>query len=432
MRKHVRKIAILAHAGTYNLGDEAIVTAVIQNIRAHFLTTEICAFTTNPRDTHSRHGIAAHPLRRAKRGSHSTEETQTGFGWLEAIKTRIRRNPTLYALLKRVHDWLGALQEPFREANFLVRSFRNLRGTDLLLVAGSQQLNDYFGGPWGFPYTLWSWSVLARLRGTKVAFLSVGAGPLDSRLSRFFVKYSLSMARYRSYRDESSRKLVEEIGLRKGDPVVPDLVYSLQINRYAFLGRRRSRPLVAVNPVPYFDGRYWPEQDCTVYETYVAELARFVTRLSAAGRGVCFFPTQLRADPLVIDDIRSSLGKNGVCSGPRFSVGNPANSLNELVAGMARADFVVATRYHGVLLALLLNKPVLGIAYHSKTHDLMAEAGQSEFAFDIASLDGDNLMESFGRLEAHAQTIQSDLEEKVTQFRWILKDQYERVFQLCP
>jgi len=88
------------------------------------------------------------------------------------------------------------------ELGFLVRAYLNLRGTDLLLVAGSGQLNDYWEGPWGIPFTLFKWALLAHATGTKLALLSLGAGPLRTRVGKFFVNQTVRLADYRSYRDD--------------------------------------------------------------------------------------------------------------------------------------------------------------------------------------------------------------------------------------
>src|SRR5262249_55888992 len=101
---------------------------------------------------------------------------------------------------------------------------RALRGTDVLLVPGTGLLTDAFGlSGWG-PYNLFKWSSMARLRGARVRFLSVGAGPLYTGLGRRLVRYALALADYRSYRDAPSLDLARQIGMRGDtDRVRPDL-----------------------------------------------------------------------------------------------------------------------------------------------------------------------------------------------------------------
>ena len=56
---------------------------------------------------------------------------------------------------------------------------------------------------------------MARARGAKIAFVSVGAGPISSSLSKLLFRWSLSLASYRSFRDEGSRKLIESLGVSR-------------------------------------------------------------------------------------------------------------------------------------------------------------------------------------------------------------------------
>ena len=65
-------------------------------------------------------------------------------------------------------------------------------------------MTDAFGlSHWG-PYSLFKWVLMAKLRRCRVLFVSVGAGPIDRTLGRILVKATLSLADYRSYRDEAS------------------------------------------------------------------------------------------------------------------------------------------------------------------------------------------------------------------------------------
>ena len=59
----VKRIGILGHVGIENLGDEATVAAVIQNIRLRYPNAEIYGFTSKPADTQKRHKIRSFPIR---------------------------------------------------------------------------------------------------------------------------------------------------------------------------------------------------------------------------------------------------------------------------------------------------------------------------------------------------------------------------------
>src|ERR1700757_2728469 len=60
------QIGIIAHVGNDNLGDEATVAALIQNLRRRLPRVGIVAFTSRPEHTREFHGIPAFRLRRLK------------------------------------------------------------------------------------------------------------------------------------------------------------------------------------------------------------------------------------------------------------------------------------------------------------------------------------------------------------------------------
>ena len=58
-------------------------------------------------------------------------------------------------------------------------------------------------------------------------------------------------------------------------------------------------------------------------------------------------------------------------------------------------DYVVTCRFHGVVFAHMLNKPVLAISHHPKVTALMNEMGLGKYCVDIRTFDLDLLTETF-------------------------------------
>jgi len=435
-----KKIGVFSHGGTKNLGDEALLAAVIQNVRLRVPKAEIIGFTINPQDTESRHGISAYPIRQfspaprvkdsdsAESRESSAAATSNPVPERSGLKAQLKAIPPLRATLQAVRRLLELAPAVLAEPKFLFDSYRRLKGVDLLLVAGSQQLNDGYGGAWGFPYTLYKWTWLAKLTGTKVAILSVGAGPIDSRLSKWFFRRVLDRVNYRSYRDAISSRLMQSLKIKGDHPVLPDLVYSLQLPAPRPAPSGAVRVVVGTNPVPFFDGRYWPTPDPERYGDYVRKFATFAEWLGESGHAVLFFPTQVRADSLTISDIRKAM--NGSGNSPNLLAGQKIQGLEDLVSEIERADLVVANRYHGILISLMMNKPVLGIAYHEKSRALLAQAGQGDYVLNIADLKTEDLIERFQSLEANAPAIKKQIAERMAPLRKALDEQYETVFAL--
>lgn len=433
-----KRIGVFSHGGTKNLGDEALLAAVIQNVCLRAPNAEVIGFTINPLDTQSRHGISAFPIRQFS----STPEVKqspepkiapsapaVGNGNSSpGLKSMLKSIPGLAATIRAVRRFVEVASVIFAEPKFLLDSYRRLKGVDLLLVAGSQQLNDGYGGAWGFPYTLYKWTWLARLSGTKVAILSVGAGPITSPLSKWFFKRVLNRVDYRSYRDAISSRLMESLGIKGDHPVLPDLVYSLKLPAPRPAPSDANRVVVGTNPVPFFDGRYWPTPDPERYSDYVHKFAKFAEWLDKSGHAVLFFPTQVRADSLTISDIRQAM--NGSGNSPNLLAGQKIQALEDLVSEIARTDLVIANRYHGILISLMMNKPVLGVAYHEKSRALLAQAGQGDYVLNIADFKTEDLIDRFQALEANAPAIKKQIADCMAPLCKALDEQYDAVLSL--
>jgi polysaccharide pyruvyl transferase WcaK-like protein len=121
---------------------------------------------------------------------------------------------------------------------------------------------------------------------------------------------------------------------------------------------------------------------------------------------------------------------NGGRNSPRILEGLPIQSIGDLVTEIARADLVIANRYHGILLSLALNKPVLGMAYHEKSRALLEQVGQGDYVLNVADFSFDELVEKFKALHAHAAQSKEQIAARITPLREALDRQYDSVFRL--
>jgi polysaccharide pyruvyl transferase WcaK-like protein len=253
----------------------------------------------------------------------------------------------------------------------------------------------------------------------------VGAGPLYGRAGRFLVKTALSLADFRSYRDESSRRCLEGIGFRAGkDPVYPDLAFSLPESMvprgHDSEGRR---PVVGLGLMEYA-GRISVERPTTsVYSAYLEALVEFTEWLFAHGYDIRLLIGDY-VDKHVTQEFKSLLKKRSVMYGEERIIDEPITSVDDLLKQLAATDVVVATRFHNVLLALLLNKPVIAISFHHKCASLMSQMGLSEYCQDINRLSSVRLIEQFSQLRQSSDGVKRMIMEEVKACRDALDEQY--------
>lgn len=426
---------MLGHYGNRNLGDEAIIAAVIDNIRLRLPGATIVCFSVDPEDTRQRHGVSCFPV------LPSGEEHASGSGDRQAqrpqdvgamgdagLREWLKRLPGLrpgIGVLRR----LSALPRVIaQEWAFARLSRKRLAGMDLLIVAGSNQFLDNFGGVWRFPYSVLRWAVLARTSGVQVVFMSVGAGPLLSPLSRFFIRLALRFGDYASFRDEASRSLVRRRWAGASSIVVPDLALSLRPGPRSQAPKSRSaaRPTVGINPMAVYDRRYWYVADDGKYAEYVGKLVAFCSFLLDGNYPLFLFATQPKDEGVIVDVLKGleQMGYSGVRRLVRST-----DTVDGLIELMRSADILVPTRFHGVVLSLYVARPTLGICYYRKSADLLADAGQGNFALDLDTFKSDELIDRFCLLEQNLDSCAALIATRVDVYRQQLRSQYENVLR---
>lgn len=424
------KIGLLHHVGGGNLGDDATVDAVADNIKRRWPSAEIVVFSMNPDDTEMRHGLISRPMRR-KGWSIGYKRARTEASLAKTVKALTRKYRAVFYLLKATNAVVRLPIEVLRELVFLVSSRRNIKSFDLFIICGGGQLTEK-DGPWGFPYNIFKWVLLARSAGVRCLFLNLGAGPLTQPLSKFFVTRALLAADYVSLRDDDSRALVHEIGFTGESRVCPDSVYGLEIATTNENPGRRAQPIVGFAPMPYPDldpHGYPAEKDQKAYDEFIGKLAAFASWLVGQSYSPSFFGTDVGVDPRAIEDIQMALlNRHGITSS-HYSVSNSVKSAHDLLAMMSGMDYVVTCRFHGVVFAHLLNKPVLAIAHHAKVRDLMADLELSSYCVDIRDFDVKKLADMFTSMVVNAEEIKTRMAAKLMRNRQLLKGQFDELFR---
>ncbi len=204
--------------------------------------------------------------------------------------------------------------------------------------------------------------VAARLRGSPVAGVGLGAGRLQTRLGRRTVRAALEDVPL-AVRDDASADLLAALGLPR--PVVAaDLVLSLPaaqvgpVDRVAvclrpWSGRRHRLPARL--------RRHRPD------ERFVDGAARALDEL-AVDSGL---PVHLVA----FDPPKDAPLHQAVAARMRTEVTQSMPSRHDVLAEVAASRLVVAMRYHGGMAALLAGRPSVLVGYSPKVEALAAEIG---------------------------------------------------------
>lgn len=418
------KIGLLDHMGYGNLGDAATQDVVIASIRKRIPNARLVGFSLIPDDTMKRHGIPCHPIWWQYPTHGKAGNLATGPSSLKSkLKSALKRTPLVYPWAKPVSDFV-------RELLFWVRSYRILRSFDLLIVSGGGQLDDLWHGPWMQPYTLFKFSLLTKLARKKLYFLNVGAGTLEHPLSRFFARWAVRFADYRSFRDGDSQERMRSLGVKTRLHVNPDSAYALEVLDYLKnVPRNTSMRIVGLNPMGFCDPRIWPRKEDAVYQEYLEKITCFSVWLLEQGYDLRVFTTDSIVDRFSIEDLKARLASR--LSSPevlRKVFRGASESVEEVLREMSGFDFIVTSKYHGIVFSHVLNKPVISLSYHRKMDFAMRAVGQGRFCADIERFDANWLINAFRTLVDESPSIKSGSARAVEAYAAALSQQFDSLF----
>jgi polysaccharide pyruvyl transferase CsaB len=327
-----RSILIAGYYGFGNAGDEAILAAMLGELRALRPHLELVVASGSPAATEARHGVRAVP-----------------------------------------RDDLPAV-------------IAAVRASDLVILGGGGLFQDYWRLPdetlltarQGGLLTYLSFPVLAALLGRPSMLYAVGVGPLASEEGRAQTRVAFELCRRATVRDAGSLALLAALGIPApaGGPVelAADPAFLLppaagaEIDALlAGLGVEAGERLTGVALRPWNFGvepLVWEAQVRQALDSHLAETPGRLLFLSFAPE----------------DDGIGRVTAARLTQPERALVVQRPLSPGELAGLLGRCERVLAMRFHAVLFALAAGVPAVGLAYDPKVSALLADAGLAGLA----------------------------------------------------
>jgi polysaccharide pyruvyl transferase WcaK-like protein len=404
------RIGLFGLFGQKNIGNECTLRAMVQNLTRCLPDAFLYTVCSDPADAAVRHGLAAVPIRnRLSPRILKTINFFRKFPFFRLIKIM------LIALPFEFLDCFRVLQE--------------LEETDLLIMTGTGLLTDSGSSAWGLPYSIFKWSLLASLVSCKVRFVSVGVGPLRSKLSRFFIGSALHFSDFCSYRDNYSKARLQSLGINvNGHFVYPDLVFSLtQLIPRAAPQNADGHVTIGVGVMDYYGQDLGPKPMNHVYESYLCKMCDFVIHLLDNGYAVRILYGDITYDQHVREDLMRKLAASGYNPYRDRIYNDDIHNVFDLINQLNTVSYVVAPRYHNLVLALMLNKPVISLSYDPKNDALLEGFALEKWAQSIATFEVLNLTEQLHELERHYPDAFNDVSSRLDEYSLLLGEQYMRL-----
>ena len=404
------KVAVYGVFGIKNLGNECTLQAILHNFQERLPGGEVYSICYRPDDTSLRHNIPGVAICSPGRSSDETVERSGGISRL--FRICFQRIPG------EIWHWWKAV--------------RNLRGTELVVMTGTGMLTDYSTSAFGYPYDVFMWTVAARLVGCKVRFVGVGVGPIYSSVSRFFIRTALSLADYRSFRDQFSKNRIEKFGFdSRRDPVFPDLAFSLPEQVFPHpVKQTRQKVQVGLGVMDHRDIHVHPtiEEQETAYSTYLDKMCEFVSWLTKNGYGIRILQGDSKYDTRTRAELKARLEQRGIRYDQARIIDEDTATVEELLAQLAEVDIIVSPRFHNLLLGMMLDVPVVSISYDPKNDALLEGMGLGKYCQSLTGLDVQKLIEQFVDIQAKAKEVKPLIRDKASEYRSLLAQQYDLIF----
>ena len=378
-------ILIAGYYGAGNIGDEAILKALLSDFREKREDLDFIVISLDPIETEIRHNV---------RSVLYTDITSI----LDAIKEShliILGGGGLY------HDYWGVNE------------------SDLLT-------SRHIGIPFysGFP-------VLAKIYKKPIMIYSVGVGPLFSEPGKRLTRASFKMADLATVRDSDSKKILADLGVSTENILVTaDPSFLLKkIDKEKAKENLASYHLSDL-PLVVVCLRNW-EFDVSpqIWQKEVAEaLDEFVKKNDVQ---LLFIPFQQSLTDTLIDDL--SVTKNVISMMKRTNNSVILESINdpETICGIiAHCDLVVGMRLHSLIFSFNEGVPAVGIAYDPKVTYSMRSFGMEKFCINLSQLKSKVLLDKMEQAWANKVQLSFDIVKKVEEFKILARDNSKLAFSL--
>ncbi|WZL72169.1 polysaccharide pyruvyl transferase CsaB [Clostridiaceae bacterium 35-E11] len=310
----MHKIIISGYYGFNNIGDESILTSIVDNLKERIEDIEITVLSVNPQSTSERHKVHAIDRKNMKQVYHA------------------------------------------------------IKKCDVLISGGGSLLQDVTSRR-SISYYLVIMLIAILLR-KKVMIYSQGIGPINRHMNKYFVQWVLNKVDCITVRDEKSHKLLQDIGVHKppiyvtADPVMSLKKGNIEIGKKRLLKEgmqnKKEKPLIG------FAIRGWQKN-----EKLKENIAKTADKLiENYGAQVAFIPFHFGEDMKMMEDIEETMMHKAIFIKNKYDI-------YEMLGIVGNLDLLIGVRLHSLIFAAIMNIPMIAISYDPKIDSFMESLGLS-------------------------------------------------------
>lgn len=259
----------------------------------------------------------------------------------------------------------------------LINIIGEIKNSDLILVGGGGLFFDYsifdtlkMIGKSQLLYWIMA-TQLSSFFKKRVIWYSVGIGPLNTRLSKFLIKWASKSVSEIIVRDSLSKKILQDIGIEKIITESRDVVFGEKFSKI-----RRNKTLTK-NKYILLIPRYWKEKEADIIYLY----SQIIKTLLKNKKRVVISETNSLRDSKLSGKIIRQFDKEENLYHSSIKDSDYPEKLVELVMN---SEYLISMRMHPIIIASLFNVPSIAIEYKTpKILECMRDIGMENFCFSF-------------------------------------------------
>lgn len=347
------EILISGYYGFKNSGDDALLAAILDEIKKHKESPEIVVLSANPKETIKRY----------------------------RVKAINRLNP--FSVLRHM-----------KKAGLLISG-----GGTLIQNSTSTRSMLYY----------LSIISAAIKNNVKVMLYSNGIGPLRGKNNISLARKILDKTDVITLRDPDAMAALKEIGVTKPEIyVTADPVFGLSVEKTDEGRKILERFGVPENERKILGVSVRRSKDTNaVFEREVAKMCDYAAE--KYGYYTVFIPMQLNRDEMISGNIISKMKTKASIIDKRLDV-------DEMIAVIGEADLCIGMRLHSLIYSTINNVPLIGIVYDPKIKSFMDYIGQTHY-MDVKDMNADTGIKYIDECNAEYEIIKQELSQSYARLK---------------
>lgn len=340
------RITLLGSNSGNNLGDAAIMSAILDVVTEELPDAEFYVPSTNPKFTDENYGNVYN---------------------VKGIN---------------VMPWTGSIRL------LGIPTFSCLAKSDVALICdGIIFGKNLFNPAFNFLITLIFLLPWAKLTGCKLVCYSCGIGPFPGYWSRIFARWVINGSDLVIMRENDSKKLAQEIGVTQPIEVTGDAAFVNKIStpeRAEEICREEGidldKPIFGINVTKYIDGWLAKDERVSDRSAFLDTLATAINTANESLAGA-FQPVLFSTHPMD-EAFAYSLGEK--IEGK--VIHNSKYLSHDIQAVMKRSELFIGMRFHSLVLSSAVEVPIIGLIYAPKVRGYMRLLDCEEYGLELAQL----------------------------------------------